>query len=227
VGAHDGSDTAYYLAQGYIVVAIEADPTLAGRLNTRFAAERAAGRVILLNVAVTEEDQESVRFYVSRDDWKSSLIREMAQTDGEDIDPVEVPGRSLGSLFDEFGIPWYCKIDIEGCDARAIAGLAKYAGRPPHISCETSRRSIGEVHLDNNLLYPALDAMASAGYSKFKLVDQESLVVLSAENHYAFLHQWPCCPIGRKSLRIFTSMVHPDKDKAGAMVRPGYPPVQQ
>ena len=57
VGANDGSDTDYYLKQGYNVVSVEADPTLAGRLNTRFAAERAAGRCIALNVAVTETDQ--------------------------------------------------------------------------------------------------------------------------------------------------------------------------
>ncbi len=190
VGANDGSDTDYYLRQGYTVVSIEADPTLAARLNIRFEAERAAGRLIVLNVAVTETDQEKVDFYVSKDDWKSSLIRGMVETDGVNIDPVEVTGRSLGSLFDEFGVPWYCKIDIEGYDARAIAGLATYEGRPPHISCETSGGSIGEVYLDNDLLYPALDALASAGYSKFKLVDQESLVVLSAENHYAFLHKW-------------------------------------
>jgi FkbM family methyltransferase len=207
VGAHDGSDTAYYLKQGYGVVAIEANPILAGRLNTRFADEKAAGRLIVLNVAVTEEDREGVSFYVSKDDWKSSLIREMAQTVGGGIDPVEVPGRGLCSLFDEFGIPWYCKIDIEGYDARAIAGLAKYAGRPPHISCETSSRSIGEVHLDNNLLYPALDAMASAGYSKFKLVDQESLVVLSAENHYAFLHKWST--LIRTKLERWSGLVTP------------------
>jgi FkbM family methyltransferase len=190
VGANDGSDTDHYLKMGYTVVAIEADPTLAGRLNTRFAEERAAGRVIVLNVAVTETDQEKVSFYVCKDDCKSSLIRERVEMDGGIIGSVEVSGRSLGSLFGEFGVPGYCKIDIEGYDARVIKGLAKYEGRPTHISCEASGDPIGEIHLDNGLLYSALDALASIGYSTFKLVDQESLLILSAENHYGFLHKW-------------------------------------
>jgi FkbM family methyltransferase len=190
VGANDGSDTDYYLKMGYTVVAIEADPTLAGRLNTRFADEKAAGRVIVLNVAVTETDQWKVKFYVSKDNWRSSLIREIAEMDSGVIDSVEVSGRSLGSLFDEFGIPGYCKIDIEGYDARVISGLAKYEGRPAHISCEASGDPIREIHLDNKLLYAALDALVSIGYSAFKLVDQESLLILSAENHYGSLHKW-------------------------------------
>jgi FkbM family methyltransferase len=190
VGANDGSDTDYYLKMGYTVVAIEADPALAGRLNTRFADERAAGRVIVLNLAVTGQDQEKVNFYVSKEDWKSSLIREIAEMDSEVIDSVEVPARSLGSLFGEFGIPGYCKIDIEGYDARVISGLAKYEGRPTHISCEASADSIREIDLDNSLLYAALDALVSIGYSTFKLVDQESLLILSAENHYGSLYKW-------------------------------------
>lgn len=190
VGANDGTDTAYYLKQGYKVVAIEANPLLSGWLKARFASETAAGRLIVLQVAVTEKDCEKVDFYISKDDWKSSLIKEMSERGGAGIDPVEVAGRSLGSLFNEFGVPWYCKIDIEGYDAKVIAALTGYQGRPPYISCESTWKSIGEVCLDNDLLYHTLDTLVSVGYSRFKLVDQDSLLVLSDENHYGFLHKW-------------------------------------
>lgn len=198
VGANDGSDTAFYLKMGYTVVAVEADPALAGRLRIRFAEEITAGRVVILNLAVTERDQEKVSFYVCKDDDKSSLIRGRVEMDGGIIDSVEVPARSLGSLFEEFGSPWYCKIDIEGADARSIAGLKNYAARPAYISCEGSGSGIGEIHRDNELLYLGLDAMVSVGYSTFKLVDQESHLVLSTGNHYGFLHKW--------STRIMTKL---------------------
>ncbi len=198
VGANDGSDTAYYLKLGYHVLAIEANPLLAGRLHSRFGAEKAAGQLIVLNAAVTEKDIEKVEFYLSNDDSKSSLTREMAERDGITQGSVDVPGRSLGSLFEEFGVPEYCKIDIEGYDAQAIRGLAGHKGRPEYISCESSGNSIGEVNLDGELLYRVLDALSAAGYRRFKLVDQDSLLVLSKVNHYASLHKW--------SSRIWTKL---------------------
>jgi len=190
VGANDGADTAYYLRRGYRVIAIEADPSLAKKLRERRSMEIAAGRLMVLNIAVTEKDREQVTFYLSRDDSKSSLIKEMSERDGVNIDSVEVTGRSLGSLFDEFGVPFYCKMDIEGYDAKAIAGLTGYKGRPPHISCESTGKSIGKVYPDNDGLYQVLDALVSAGYTRFKLVDQDSLHILSDQDHYRSLHKW-------------------------------------
>jgi hypothetical protein len=37
VGMHNGDDTAYYLASGYDVVAVEANPTLCASARDRFA----------------------------------------------------------------------------------------------------------------------------------------------------------------------------------------------
>jgi FkbM family methyltransferase len=190
VGANDGSDTAYYLSLGYRVVAIEADPSLAGRLQSRFAQETAAGRLILLNVAVTEKDQDKIPFYISDDDSRSSLIKGASERGAVNIAVVEVGGRSLGSLFEEFGVPCYCKIDIEGYDATAIAGLVGYECRPPFISCESTCKAVEEVDRDKGLLYRTLDALVAAGYLKFKLVDQDSYRILSDADHYVFLHRF-------------------------------------
>jgi hypothetical protein len=98
-------------------------------------------------------------------------------------------GRTLRSLFEEFGTPYYCKIDIEGYDAKAVASLKGYPDCPTYISCENSCDSIAEINLNDHLLYQALDALVSAGYTQFKLLDQQSLLVLAAENHYGFVHK--------------------------------------
>ena len=198
MGANDGCDTAYYHGLGYKVVAIEADPALAGHLNTRFAEERRAGQIMVLNVAVTKEDRGMVDFYVSKDNSKSSLIPEMAGRDHAAVHPVRVAGRSLCSLFDEFGVPGYCKLDIEGYDASAISGLIGYKDPPPYISCESTDKSIGEINLNDNLLYETLEVLLSAGYSSFKLIDQDSLLVLSEKEYYRSLQKW--------STRLWTKM---------------------
>jgi FkbM family methyltransferase len=191
VGANDGSDTAYYLGLGYSVVSIEADPRLADGLRVRFAAEMAGGRVTVVNAAVTERDVGRVGFYVGRDNTESSLIPAMAERSGPGAEQIGVIGRSLCSLFGEYGLPWYCKIDIEGYDAQAVMGMAGCGGRPPYISCEGTGHPIGVIGRDERLLYIVLDALAGQGYRRFKLVDQESLLVLTDAGHYDRLRRWP------------------------------------
>ncbi len=190
VGANDGADTAFYLGLGYSVVAVEADPKLALQLRRRFTEEIVAGLVTVVNVAVTEKDSGEVDLYISAENTESSLIRTMAERSGEPCRQVKVPARNLCSLFEEFGLPWYCKIDIEGYDAMAVKGMSTCEGRPAYISCEAAGRPIAHVGKDEYLLFVALDALAAQGYRQFKLVDQESLVVLADEGYYDRLHSW-------------------------------------
>ena len=50
VGMNNGDDTAYFLHQGYRVLAIEANPVLARQAEGRFEKETREGRLIVLNV---------------------------------------------------------------------------------------------------------------------------------------------------------------------------------
>jgi len=189
VGANDGTDTAYYLGLGYSVVAIEADPRLAARLRERFAVEVDTGMVKVANVAVTDEDCAEVALYRSQVDTESSLIPSMAERSGP-AERIVVAGRGLCSLFGEYGVPWYCKIDIEGYDAMAVSGMSGSQVRPDYISCEAAGRPIGDIARDETLLYVVLDALAAQGYRFFKLVDQESLQLLTDAGHYDRVHSW-------------------------------------
>jgi hypothetical protein len=64
VGAADGADSAYYLHKGFRVVAVEANPDAAALLRRRFAAELAAGRLTLVEAAISDREGEAstVRF---------------------------------------------------------------------------------------------------------------------------------------------------------------------
>src|SRR5262245_23716762 len=55
VGMHDGMDTAAYLAAGYEVVAIEANPDMVAAGMQRFADHIAAGRLTILPYAVAPQ----------------------------------------------------------------------------------------------------------------------------------------------------------------------------
>jgi len=59
VGFNIGQDTAFYLAEGHRVVAIEADPTLAAKGRQRFASEVRTGQLTIVNVGIAEREGEA------------------------------------------------------------------------------------------------------------------------------------------------------------------------
>jgi FkbM family methyltransferase len=188
IGALQGDDTGWYLQQGYRVVAVEANPQLAKELEKKFNLAIVSGKLTVVNVAVADRDNETVTFFISREDWRSSTIKDLAERDGVIVETTAMPTARLSTLFKQYGAPYYCKIDIEGNDAIAISSLGGKAGRPKFISCELSCLSISDLHANNNLLFNTLNALQSAGYTSFQLIDQDSLLQLSVKKHYGRLY---------------------------------------
>ena len=159
VGAFNGDDTAYYLAQGYRVVTIEADPSAAVKLRVRFAAEIEAGRCTILNVGVADQDGEAT-FYLSDLAVWNSFDRAMATREGHKAREIRVPCRMFASILREHGVPFYLKVDIEGRDHLCILALSR-DDLPPFVSFEADDDAADLVrHLDG------------LGYRKFRLVSQ-------------------------------------------------------
>jgi len=188
VGAHNGDDTAWYLQQGYRVVAVEANPLLVKELEKKFSPAIETGKLKVVNVAVTEKDGETIPFFISRDDWRSSTQKKIAEREADIVQTVQLPTATLAALFQQYGCPQYCKIDIEGNDAVAINSLKGTAQKPQYISCEISCHSIAEVQQNEALLYETLNALQQAGYKFFQLMDQDSLLQLSDNIHYSRQH---------------------------------------
>jgi hypothetical protein len=63
VGMHLGEDSAYYLAKGYRVVAVEANPELADAGRRRFDREISAGRLTIVEGAIADTDRPTITFY--------------------------------------------------------------------------------------------------------------------------------------------------------------------
>ena len=73
IGCHRGDDTAYYLAKGFAVLAVEANPALVDVCRARFAAELADGRLALHHVCISDT-VEPVTFHVNANDGWSSVV---------------------------------------------------------------------------------------------------------------------------------------------------------
>jgi len=162
LGFFNGDDTAFYLTKGYQVVAVEANPELCQQGAERFKAEIAAGRLVLLNKAISSEEGQ-VDFYIhaTRSDWGSCLLS-MAESDGSRSRHVRVEATSLRELFSSYGVPHYLKVDVEGCDQAVAAELYQCQSRPRYVSFELSKKDYAGIF---SWLYVC-------GYASYQLVNQ-------------------------------------------------------
>jgi hypothetical protein len=117
-----------------------------------------------------------VSFSISSDDHFSSIDSELAARGG-DVQQIRVEAKKVSSLFAAYGIPYYCKIDIEGYDSFCLKTIDKEKGIPKYISAEALAERAGKQISEREKL-EVLDLLYGLGYTKFKLVDQHSLRVL-------------------------------------------------
>jgi FkbM family methyltransferase len=163
VGLHSGKDTEFYLAKGFRVVAIEANPVLATRCKTKFASQIKEGRLHILQLAIGEQ-AGNCDFFVcdQHDDWSTIDRRDRLKKekqDGVTFRTVTVRCASLDTVLLEFGVPYYLKIDIEGCDVFCLEALKRTQARPKYVSVETDG-------------YDQLFHLYLLGYNKFKVINQ-------------------------------------------------------
>lgn len=159
IGMYDGSDTEYYLAEGYRVIAIEANPALIDKAEKRFSKEIKSGQLSLVNAAVAESPGE-VTLSICADDLGSSTIYSSHLGQREIATSYTVPGMPITYVFAEYGTPWFMKVDIEGADRLPVLALTKQL-RPEFLSFEVGN-DFGEL----------LEHAQKIGYTKFKLINQ-------------------------------------------------------
>ncbi len=170
VGMHKGEDTSFYLAKGFRVVAIEADPALAAHARHRFADAIATGTLLLIEGAVVPgRTSGNVTFYKNTEvsvwgttdpDWAA---RNAAR--GAPSMPIEVPIVDLDGLLRDVGVPRYMKVDIEGCDMHCLDVLKSHAEKPRFVSIEAALAGHDEVDKQ-------IDALARLGYDRFQAAQQ-------------------------------------------------------
>ena len=124
VGMHNGDDTAYYLWRGFRVVAIEPNPGLVATAAERFRREIEADELKVLNVGVAAEGGELPFWVCLTDSRLSSLYRGDASLDDRyPVEEIRVPCRTFRSILDDFGVPFYLKVDIQGNDSLCVEAL--------------------------------------------------------------------------------------------------------
>lgn len=161
LGFHNGSDTRFYLGKGFRVMALEANPKLVEKGEQEFKAEIEAGRLVIVNRALSAHaEASSISFFVNdeKDDW-SSTNAEWAAKGGHSVREIKVQSITLDGLIEQHGHPYYIKCDIEGEDKSFIQQVTRSDKKPKYLSVEGG----GPFYINS---------LSSAGYSNFQIVNQ-------------------------------------------------------
>lgn len=178
LGMHKCEDSSFYLHKGYKLVSVDADPLLIESAKNRFRQQFDSGDFVLLNNAVSDVDGEEVNFFISEKTLWNSLNENISSRSAESKRKICVKTIKLSTIIKQYGAPYYCKIDIEGFDEKAVATLSEIDARPRYISVETECLGSDQV-IDEKEALKTLDRLKDAGYTKFKLIDQMSLRALT------------------------------------------------
>jgi FkbM family methyltransferase len=170
VGSHRGEDSEFYLKKGFRVVAIEADPELAGAARERFRQSIADGQLHIVEGAIAEGCGTTAFFKSDNSVWGTvqpqwALRNSMLGAHSRSID---VPIVDIGSVFQQFGVPYYAKLDIEGNEYVILNALKSSREKPKFISIESDKRSYRKLVLE-------LRTLRLLGYTRFKIVQQAEM----------------------------------------------------
>lgn len=161
IGMHIGEDTEFYLKKGFRVVALDANAALCDAAEKKFSSYVDDGRLTIVNRCISEQ-RGKVPFYINEQlsEWSSANKQIGERKFG--AREVEVESVSTTELFEEFGVPYYMKVDIEGFDELPIVSLRECSHLPVYVSFEAT--SFGPACL----LY-------AMGFRRFSVVLQRSV----------------------------------------------------
>lgn len=160
LGMFEGQDAAFYLAKGFRVVSLEANPELCRRNAEIFVKEIADGRLTIVARALWHEVDRSIPFYIYS--GRSSVYREAAARENSTTTRIQVSTTTIPALFGQYGIPYYLKCDLEGADEIVCRQLAGQPLKPDFISIEDGSGTLAR-------------SLTAAGYDLFQFVNQGRL----------------------------------------------------
>jgi FkbM family methyltransferase len=173
---HRGEDAGFYLSKGFRVVGIEANPALVREVEARFAAEIRDGRLHVVGKAIAAREGR-VRFAVNRQlsVWGTTseeFAERNARTFGAESDVIEVEATTFDAVLRAYGMPYYLKLDIEGCETLCLEALRRFPERPAYVSVE-SRAASPRFGFRDTLEEIAL--LRALGYGRFQYVAQAAI----------------------------------------------------
>jgi len=168
VGAHIGNRTEIFLRLGAKVIAVEPQEDCINQLREKFNKE---SRLTLVNKGLSDKKGD-LTLYICKDATTISTFSDkwkIGRFSNYKWNKTNlVPVTTLDNLIKEFGLPVFCKIDVEGFEFQVLKGLSQLI---PHISFEFTREFFNNAE-------SCINYLLSLGYVKFNCSLGESAKML-------------------------------------------------
>ena len=165
VGMKNGDDSAYYLAKGYQVIGLDANPEMCRFCEQRFSREIGQGLMTVLNLGVSDRSGQESFFGNKVNPSISTFEPERFENRAwapREWEPVVVPTACLSDIIAERGFPEFIKVDVEFYDSKVLHDLLLNEIKPKYISVEAQE-------------IDAYCFLVALGYRQFKIVDGASV----------------------------------------------------
>lgn len=160
VGAHDGDNTAFFLAKGFPVVAIEPNPACAARLRHRFAEPIHDGKLVVAELAAHETAGLTLPFAVTQNPRWSRLVLPESEPPSGTVETIEVTTTNYRDMLARWGRPHLLQVHINTHEASFLKSLDGIGPKPENICAHiSSARPIAVLY--------------EVGYRAFKLVSDD------------------------------------------------------
>ncbi len=176
VGAHVGDRIASFRRLGARVVAVEPQPALARTLKLIYGRDRA----VVIEPAAVGRSAGSIDLKVNLDNPTVSSASDafIKAADGAPgwegqqwTKTVRVPVTTLDALIDRYGSPSFIKLDVEGFEVEALAGLTRPV---PALSFEFTT-------IQRDLAVAGVERCAALGFRLYNAALGESQTLVHAE----------------------------------------------
>ena len=152
VGANRGDATLEALKYGYRVIAIEPAPRVFGELVKNFIYGQ---DVTALRMAVSDRDNEILKFYEADEDGLSTLNKDWLTKEGmpyagKPYREVYVTTITLDTLARKYGEPDLIKVDVEGAEWNVFKGMTRAMGK---LAFEWTFETLSEREAQLDYLY--------------------------------------------------------------------------